>query len=608
MLTGADLLCFGIVKNNASWHKYALIPGAHHEPDKLPQHRLQKRYEALRAFFVQGLSAREVASTFGYTTSTVYALVRDFRNSLAAEPFADPFFITRQAGRKPKDETGELDRHIIALRKKYLSVPDIKAILDARGEGVSQRYVYEVISRDGFARLPRRAQAVKSQAASAAIVQTPQATALQFTPERFDSASALGMVCLLPYLQRYGIDTLIKTSSYPETTTLDRLSSILSFVALKLSNVRRYSADDLWCMDRGLGLFAGLNVLPKTAWFSSYSHRVTRAMNRSFLQGLQAIWQTHGLISDTANLDFTTIPYWGDASHLENNWSGTRHTTLASMLAVLAQEPDTGLITYGDTNIRHDHKSDVVLEFLDFYHRSGTAELAYLVFDSKFTTYENLARLDPEVKFITIRRRGKHIVETLEALPNSAWQQVRVPAADGKGRTLRVNDSRVFLRDYGKHVRQVAITGHGKIKPALIMTNDFEGDVKRIIRAYARRWLVEKDISEQIEFFHLNRLSSSIVIKVDFDLTRKADRWDAAATANSRRNWTDSISAAALERSFSQVGRLERIRVVSREGLGDWGGRVLSMRLEGSRGSVTISGDWRIRSALGTNSSYLTFR
>ncbi|MGK7876076.1 MAG: hypothetical protein AB4426_23090 [Xenococcaceae cyanobacterium] len=49
---------------------------------------------------------------------------------------------------------------------------------------------------------------------------------------------------------------------------------MLGFVALKLSNVRRYSADDLWCMDRGLGFFAGLNVLPKAAWFSSYAHRV----------------------------------------------------------------------------------------------------------------------------------------------------------------------------------------------------------------------------------------------------------------------------------------------------------------------------------------------
>ena len=40
-----------------------------------------------------------------------------------------------------------------------------------------------------------------------------------------------------------------------------------------------------------------------------------------------------------------------------------------------------------------------------------------------------------------------------------------------------------------------------------------------LIRKYTRRWLVEKTISEQIQFFHLNRVSSSIVIKVDFDLT-----------------------------------------------------------------------------------------
>ena len=43
--------------------------------------------------------------------------------------------------------------------------------------------------------------------------------------------------------------------------------------------------------------------------------------------------------------------------------------------------------------------------------------------------------------------------------------------------------------------------------------------METVVRKYARRWLVEKGISEQIEFFHLNKLSSSMVIKVDFDLT-----------------------------------------------------------------------------------------
>ena len=79
--------------------------------------------------------------------------------------------------------------------------------------------------------------------------------------------------------KKYGIDKIICNSSYPQSKTLPRLQSILSFLALKLSSFRRYGSDDMWCMDRGTGLFAGLNVLPKTTWFSSYSHRVTKNMN-----------------------------------------------------------------------------------------------------------------------------------------------------------------------------------------------------------------------------------------------------------------------------------------------------------------------------------------
>jgi hypothetical protein len=272
-------------------------------------------------------------------------------------------------------------------------------------------------------------------------------------------------------------------------------------------------------MDRGLGLFAGLNVLPKTGWYTSYSHRITRSMNRDFLKGLHQILLHEGLLSDTSNIDFTTIPYWGDDSHLENNWSGTRNKALASISAVLAQDPDSGIITYGDTNIRHEQKNDIAVEFLDFYNSNGGNNLKYLVFDSKFTTYENLAKLGNDIKFLTIRRRGKKIVEELNQKSSSSWKKIRVTMANGKGRNLRVNDEKIFLKDYGDEIRQVAITGHGKIKPALLITNDFDMPCDKLIRKYTRRWLVEKSISEQIEFFHLNRVSSSMVIKVDFDLT-----------------------------------------------------------------------------------------
>lgn len=275
-------------------------------------------------------------------------------------------------------------------------------------------------------------------------------------------------------------------------------------------------------MDRGAGLFAGLNVLPKAAYFSSYSHRVVRHMNLEFLRQLHQLWQKHDLLGDTANMDFTTIPYWGEQNeHLENNWSGKRSKALCSMLAVLAHDPHTGIIDYGNADVQHKTESNVVLEYLDFYRTDDPSgkSLRYLVFDSKFTNYENLAALDEQnIKFITIRRRGKNIINQINHLPPSAWRTLRVEAAANKTRLLNVSDQSIFLPVYGKQIRQVIITGHGKIKPALIISNDFKLPVDQIVRKYCRRWILEKSIGEQIDFFHLNRLSSSMVIKVDFDL------------------------------------------------------------------------------------------
>jgi len=108
----------------------------------------------------------------------------------------------------------------------------------------------------------------------------------------------------LAVIKHYKIDKVISQSKYPGTSLIDKTSSILSFLALKLSNRRRYSSDDTWCMDRGMGLFAGLNVLPKTAWYTSYSDRVTSEMNRSFLKQLHQVWMKNDLLGDTSNLDF----------------------------------------------------------------------------------------------------------------------------------------------------------------------------------------------------------------------------------------------------------------------------------------------------------------
>jgi len=63
-------------------------------------------------------------------------------------------------------------------------------------------------------------------------------------------------------------------------------------------------------------------------------------------------------------------------------------------------------------------------------------------------------------------------------------------------------------------------------------------------------------------------------------LTAQPDPWDGLAP-NSVHSWTASLTAAQLQARYPAVGRLLRLRVLQRDGHGDWGGRVLTVALEG---------------------------
>ena len=145
-----------------------------------------------------------------------------------------------------------------------------------------------------------------------------------------------------------------------------------------------------------------------------------------------------------------------------------------------------------------------------------------LIFDSKFTTYRHLNQINQSpgnIKFLTLRRRGKKLIEQAEALPKTKWQQINVPRTKGQYQTIRIHDRHCKLRHYKGNVREIIMTDHGRQKPTFLITNDFDMDVETIVHKYARRWLVEQEIAEQVMFFQLNHPASSIVVKVDFDLT-----------------------------------------------------------------------------------------
>jgi transposase len=487
-----------------------------------PTNPTHRQYLALKRFFADGYTAEQVAEESGYSISTVYSMVRDFKKKLDGDS-EDPFFKEIKTGRKPTDHKGEIEETVIDLRKKYFSVPDIRIAMDALGVKIAMYSIEKIIMNAGFARLPRRDEQFRSEVISSYEPKLPAPVTCRLDSGANEFSSRLtGLLCMLPCIMKYGINKIIEKSLYPGTKEINRTSSILSFIALKLSNVKRYSADDTWCMDRGMGLFAGLNVLPKTAWYNSYSSAVTRDMNIKFLRDIQSVWAKNSLLSDTVNLDFTAIPYWGDDDPFENNWSGKRGKAIASIQAVLAQDPESGILCYGDTTVRHNGQADVIMEFLDFYHKDKRVDrqLKYLVFDNKFTTYQNLSRLNGRgIKFITIRRRSKALVEHIQGIDDSRWKKVTVKKDNGKGRTVTAYDENGSIKDYDGIIRQVYIKDNGKMKPAIMMTNDFTIPLADLIRKYSRRWLIETEISEQIDFFFFFRNSSGIVVKVDFDLT-----------------------------------------------------------------------------------------
>src|SRR5512144_1060118 len=102
--------------------------------------------------------------------------------------------------------------------------------------------------------------------------------------------------------------------------------------------------------------------------------------------------------------------------------------------------------------------------------------------------------------------------------PASAWRRITLNSLTRSFRTPKVLDERIRLKDYEGELRQVTIIELGHEEPTVLLTNNFEGECPALVTRYAQRMLIENGISEAIQFFHLDALSSMVGLKVDFDL------------------------------------------------------------------------------------------
>ena len=191
---------------------------------------IKKKYDALRDFFYNKENADTVANKYGYTLSAFYSLTKDFRKFLNQNPRDDYFFRKKSLGRKHKEPEAGIDQLIIDMRKKNYSSEDILQSLQAAGNRVSYQYVYQLLRSEGFAKLSRRGRQEKASLEIPKL-KAPVSEQISLEDDSFITSSA-GLLCFLPYVNKYGISKLIEHSGYPGTKQISTRSSIMSFLAL----------------------------------------------------------------------------------------------------------------------------------------------------------------------------------------------------------------------------------------------------------------------------------------------------------------------------------------------------------------------------------------
>ena len=474
----------------------------------------QKQYEALRAYYVEKVPGKEVSRRYRYTYAAFNSLKQKFKAGQLK------FFVTPPRGPQGPRITSETRNKIVEYRRKNLSAYEIAEVLDTLGEKTSVSSVDRILDQEGFPKLARRTHLKVGVTKDNTLV--PEA-AKTLKPKQLDGIEIpcdLGGIFLFaPLIEHFKIPHVVKATKLPGSAKISGLSYFLSMLALKLVGKERLSQINDFNFDPGLGLFAQCNYLPKKSMISSYSYRLSDREIKRFMTGFvkeQNKMKTYS--SGTINLDFKTIQHYGDESILEEHWAGARSKRVKGALAMIAQDCDSRCQVYVNADILKREADDEILAFVKFWRKIKGKFRNTLVFDSKLTTYQNLRELDADnVKFITLRRRGKNIVKDLELIEESQWKRITVDSPRRKYKHPKVYDSKIELRDYGQ-IRQIVMKDNGREDPAFFITNDMKSPVQTIVERYAKRWNVENVIEEAVSFFNLNALSSPILIKVYYDV------------------------------------------------------------------------------------------
>jgi len=479
-----------------------------------PANATHRQYEALRAFFVDKLPSKEAAGRFGYSAGSFRVLVHHFRQNPSR-----PFFLPPAKGPQHAPKSDPVRERIVQARKQNLSIYDIGRVLQDEGHRLSPAYIGIILKEEGFARLPRRADDERPDHPHPERAPVADVQQLDLSPRQFRTQFG-GLFLFMPYLAPIPWEEIFEQNGFPGSGMIPAAHAIRALLGLKLYGSARHSHVMSEVFDPGLALFAGLNSIPKRSFLTEYSSRIVPAAYpkamRQWFDTLQRLGLPRG---ESFDLDFHTIPFHGQDALLQKHYVSKRSRRQKGLLAFVAQDADTHVFCYGNAQVRKEHQNDEVLRFVAFW-KERTGQLPReLIFDSKLTTYGNRAQLTAQgIDFITLRRRSQAMLQEVWAQPGSAWRQIHLEGVSRIYRDPRVIDQRVQLKGYPGAIRQMIVADLGHEEPTFLLTNQLTRSAPKLIERYARRMIIENNIQDGIDFFHMDALSSAVPMKVDCDL------------------------------------------------------------------------------------------
>jgi hypothetical protein len=476
-----------------------------------PHHPKQRQYEALRSYYVEGRSSAQAARDFGYSPGAFRVLCHSF--------LRDPnpsFFITSRTGPRSQPKKSAARALVISLRKQNHSIYEISEILKEKKLPLSPTAVGEVLKAEGFAPLPRRLDEERPERPRPTVEAVADVRRFSLEPRRFFTSCG-GLFLFLPELAGLHSEELAEAARLPGSKMIPCAEAFRACLALKLWSIERKSHVMALAADEGLALFSGLNVTPKKSYLSEYSSRITpRQTDRLLTAWHEQLSGGKLLDGSSFNLDFHSVPYYGQDPVVEKHYVSARSRSQPSILVFLAQDEQSQTFCYSNADLRKGEEADEIFRFIDFWKKTHGRKPRHLVFDSKLTTYGNLARLDAmKIEFITLRRRSPKLLAEIYGLPRSAWRTIELDVPTRQYRTPRVYEQRVSLA--GHSFRQLFVLDLGHEEPTILLTNQ-QSSHSALITRYAHRMLIENSLSDAVRFFHIDALSSTVGLKVDFDM------------------------------------------------------------------------------------------